>query len=34
MKRRSYLTAMFAGIAGMKAVRAQPAAKNPIVLYC
>jgi heme-degrading monooxygenase HmoA len=34
MKRRSYLTAMFAGIAGMKAMRAQPAAKNPIVLYC
>lgn len=34
MKRRSYLTAMFAGIAGMKAMRAQLAAKNPIVLYC
>jgi len=34
MKRRSYLTAMLAAIGGMKAVRAQAAAKNPIVLYC
>lgn len=34
MKRRSYLTAMFGMAAGMKAVRAQQPAKNPIVLYC
>lgn len=34
MKRRSYLTAMFAAIAGVKGIRAQQAAKNPIVLYC
>jgi hypothetical protein len=34
MKRRSYLTAMLAALAGMKGVRAQTAAKNPIVLYC
>ncbi len=34
MKRRSYLTAMFGAIAGMKAARAQGGAKNPIVLYC
>jgi heme-degrading monooxygenase HmoA len=35
MKRRSYITAMLAGFAGMKTVFAQPAAaKNPIVLYC
>jgi hypothetical protein len=34
MKRRSYLTAILAAIAGLKGVRAQPAAKNPIVLYC
>jgi hypothetical protein len=34
MKRRSYLTAMLAAIAGGKAIRAQPAANNPIVLYC
>jgi len=34
MKRRSYLTAMLAALAGMKAVRAQTAARNPIVLYC
>lgn len=34
MKRRSYLTAMLAGLAGMKGLRAQPAATNPIVLYC
>lgn len=34
MKRRSYITAMFAGIVGTKAMMAQPAAKNPIVLYC
>lgn len=34
MKRRSYITTMLAGIAGMKAMRAQPAARNPIVLYC
>ena len=34
MKRRSYLTAMFAAIAGMKAARGQAAATNPIVLYC
>jgi heme-degrading monooxygenase HmoA len=33
MKRRSYLTAMFAAIAGAGDVRAQ-AAKDPIVLYC
>ena len=34
MKRRSYLTAMLAAIAGGRGVRAQIAAKNPIVLYC
>ena len=34
MKRRSYITAMLAGIAGMKTMRAQPAARNAIVLYC
>jgi heme-degrading monooxygenase HmoA len=34
MKRRSYLKAMLAAIAGMKGVRAQAQAKNPIVLYC
>jgi heme-degrading monooxygenase HmoA len=34
MKRRSYLTAMLAAIAGSRGVRAQTAAKNPIVLYC
>jgi heme-degrading monooxygenase HmoA len=34
MKRRSYLTAMLAAIAGTKGVRAQQSAKNPIVLYC
>ena len=34
MKRRSYLTAMFAAIDGMKAARGQAAATNPIVLYC
>ena len=33
MKRRSYLTAMMAAIAGTKAGRAQ-GAKDPIVLYC
>src|SRR5690349_4055879 len=33
MKRRSYLTAMLAGLAGMKTVEAQKA-NNPIVLYC
>ncbi len=34
MKRRSYITAMMAAVAGMKGIRAQPAAKSPIVLYC
>ena len=34
MKRRSYITAMFAMFAGTKGVFAQAAAKNPIVLYC
>lgn len=34
MQRRTYITAMFAGIAGIKAMRAQPAAQSPIVLYC
>jgi hypothetical protein len=34
MDRRSYLSAMLAAIAGTKVVRAQTAAKNPIVLYC
>ena len=34
MKRRSYITALIAAVAGMKGIRAQPAAKNPIVLYC
>lgn len=38
MKRRSYITTMFAMFAGAKAVPAQMAAKktpdNPIVLYC
>ena len=34
MKRRSYLTAMLAALAGMKGVRAQTAGKNPIVLNC
>jgi hypothetical protein len=34
MNRRSCLTAMLAGFAGMKAVRAQAPAKNPIVLFC
>ena len=34
MKRRSYLTAMLAAIAGGKGVRAETEAKNPIVLYC
>ena len=33
MKRRSYLSAMLAGLAGLKGVSAQTA-KNPIVLYC
>ena len=33
MKRRSYLSAMLAGLAGIKAASAQ-ASKNPIVLYC
>lgn len=33
MKRRSYLSAMLAGLAGLKAASAQKA-KNPIVLYC
>lgn len=33
MKRRSYLTATVAGIAGMKGLRAQNA-RNPIVLDC
>jgi hypothetical protein len=33
MKRRSYLSAMLAGFAGLKAVSAQKA-KNPIVLNC
>ena len=34
MKRRSCLTAMLTVLAGTKAVFAQTAAKNPIVLYC
>lgn len=34
MNRRSYLRAMLAAFAGGKAVHAQPAANNPIVLYC
>ena len=34
MKRRSYLKAMLAAIGGGRGVRAQTAAKNPIVLYC
>ena len=34
MKRRSYLKAMLAALAGMKGVRAQTAARNPIVLNC
>jgi heme-degrading monooxygenase HmoA len=33
MKRRSYLSAMLAGLAGLKAASAQKA-KNPIVLHC
>ena len=33
MKRRSYLTAMFAGLAGFKTASAQKT-KNPIVLNC
>ena len=33
MKRRSYLSAMSAGLAGIKAISAQ-SAKAPIVLYC
>lgn len=33
MKRRSYLSAMLAGLAGLKAASAQKA-KNPIVLNC
>ena len=33
MKRRSYLSAMLAGLAGFKAANAQKA-KNPIVLNC
>ena len=33
MKRRSYLSAMLAGLAGLKAVTAQKAS-NPIVLNC
>lgn len=33
MKRRSYLSAMVAGLAGLKAASAQKA-KDPIVLYC
>ncbi len=34
MKRRSYLTAMLAAIAGTNRTQAQQPAKNPIVLYC
>jgi heme-degrading monooxygenase HmoA len=34
MKRRSYLKAMLAAIAGGPGLRAQTAASNPIVLYC
>lgn len=34
MKRRSYLAAMLAAIAGAKRVPAQQAAGSPIVLYC
>ena len=34
MKRRSYLKAMLAAIGGGSGLRAQAAAKNPIVLYC
>jgi hypothetical protein len=33
MKRRSYLSAMLAGLAGLKSTSAQKT-KNPIVLYC
>ena len=33
MKRRSYLSAMLAGLAGLKTASAQKA-KSPIVLYC
>ncbi len=33
MKRRAYLSAMLAGLAGLKAASAQKT-KNPIVLYC
>lgn len=31
MKRRSYLTAMLAGIAALNGIRAEPGSKNPIV---
>jgi len=34
MKRRSCLTTMAAIFAGPKVIFAQPAPKNPIVLYC
>ncbi len=34
MKRRSYLTAMFAAIVGARGLRAQTRTKSPIVLYC
>ena len=34
MKRRSYLIATLFAIAGRKGLRAQPTAKNPIVLHC
>jgi heme-degrading monooxygenase HmoA len=34
MKRRSYLTAMLAAIAGGTGIRAQTAPKDPIVLFC
>ncbi len=34
MKRRSYLTAMLAAIAGAKGARAQAPVRSPIVLYC
>lgn len=34
MKRRSYLTAMLAAVAGMKVSRAQAAPAKPIVLNC
>lgn len=33
MKRRSYLTAMLAAVAGLKGASAQTAAKKPIVLH-